>query len=597
MDIDRDKLQSVASNAGVSGTLALAGLGVEALAHNPMFLVAGGLVAYASWKYKAGDKLVEIRNQLKEGGSAASNSPVLPSVKHTPALSVEERIIAQERIRLQNLATHRLPETTEKLPAVIDDFEPEPELELRSPKASKKIFTLSQVLSGGFTPTLDQIYLGRLMDGTPVYSTAVDLCHVAIAGLTGGGKSSIIRSLAAQLCYAGANVLILNPHHTRYDLQSNPKEDWTPFEPYLVADPMECRKFENIEFYLKQVAEELLPQRLEKRAHSRRLGKPYFIVLDEIPAIVAKVPNAPEYLGYILREGRKVGINLIVASQDFLVKTIGVDGGAVRKCFLTAFYTGGDATTASVLLNTSEKNGNMPPEDKLGKGTIMARCSSVRTAALAQVPYVDNQALYRLLGPSTYNPSSMDEDCEDEIRPVTTKVLPPAPTTVLPRVPVTPAIPQTPPTPKFFAEVGPEATCENQSLKAIIASFRSGKIDVPYAQSLVARLGELSIEDELIAIDVFGAAFFGAALPEEKKPSQPGIHLLPDLTRMVVGGTVVTEKPMRKELQTALDLYLDGADSYRKLGDALGRDKDHAGKLIRELQDLGKIKKSNDESN
>jgi hypothetical protein len=50
---------------------------------------------------------------------------------------------------------------------------------------------------------------------------------------------------------------------------------------------------------------------------------------------------------------------------------------------------------------------------------------------------------------------------------------------------------------------------------------------------------------------------------------------------------------LRKELQDALDLYYKGYESYRKLGDAMGIDKDRAGKLIRELQEMGLIAKAN----
>lgn len=128
------------------------------------------------------------------------------------------------------------------------------------------IQTFSQMLRR-FTPSLEQIYLATLEDGTPVYSTSKGLCHVALAGSTGGGKSSLIRLIMCQLCSAKANVLLLNPHYTRYDLEED--EDWTPFEPYLVEDPMECRKYENIEFFLKQIADELLPKRLDKYARSQ----------------------------------------------------------------------------------------------------------------------------------------------------------------------------------------------------------------------------------------------------------------------------------------------------------------------------------------
>lgn len=279
--------------------------------------------------------------------------------------------------------------------------------ELARPQRKRSgIFLFSGVLKD-FTPSLDKIYLGTLASGEHVFCRAKHLCHVALAGPTRGGKSSLMRMLLAQLCYAGASVLILNPHYSRYihaDEGDYEDQDWTPFEPYLVFDPMECRKYEVITHYLKQVAEVLLPERLEKYAHSQPVGKPYFIALDELPAIVAHIKEAPDYLAYILREGAKVGIFLIVASHDFLVKTISPNGagGAVRECYRTAFYAGGDATTAKILLDMPA---NQLPEADLGTGTIMLRNWQVcKKAALASAPLLDNRALYTLLGASTYKP-------------------------------------------------------------------------------------------------------------------------------------------------------------------------------------------------
>ena len=266
------------------------------------------------------------------------------------------------------------------------------------------LFTFSEVLRS-FTPSLTNIYLAS-QDGKPLYCMARDLCHVALAGNTGGGKSSTMRMLMAQLCKAGANVLLLNPHYTDYDLEYD--EDWTPFKPYLMHDPLECTEYSVIEFYLKQVATVLLPKRLARRKQSLPLGKPYFIVMDELPAIIKKIPAVPGYLEDILREGRKVGIYLIVASQDFLVKTISPNGGgAVRDCYRTAYYSGGDATTANILLDVPAKE---IPEHELGKGQVMFRGGSVvKKAVRATVPYTDNEALYRLLGPSTYVPTATHE--------------------------------------------------------------------------------------------------------------------------------------------------------------------------------------------
>lgn len=135
-------------------------------------------------------------------------------------------------------------------------------------------------------------------------------------------------------------------------------------------------------------------------------------MIDELPSIVSQLPNVPDYLAKILREGRKVGIYLVTAAQDFLVKTISPqDGGAIRKCYRTAIYVGGDPTTAKTLLDIPV---NQIPENSLGKGTVMIRNLSIKQAKLAHVPYVDNESLYMLLGPSTYKAMSVSEP-DDEI--------------------------------------------------------------------------------------------------------------------------------------------------------------------------------------
>ena len=322
-----------------------------------------------------------------------------------------------ERTRLlpeNQQATRRLPDEDEEYINFDDEYEDAPPSVLGSAKSG--MFTLSQLLASGFRPTLKKIFLARLMDGTDIFVEAKDLCHVALAGNTGNGKSSLMRLIMAQLCMIRVDVLLLNPHYMRLDRSANPPEDWTPFEPYLKQPPIPCANFEQIGFYLKWMAETLLPKRVERARNGGGVGKPYFIIIDEVPAIVKKVEEAPEYISAILREGRKYGIFLICASQDFQVKTIGMDGGGVRKCFRTAFYVGGDMATAKALL---EKSAGEIPETSLGKGTVMIRCKATQSAVLAKVPYVDNESLYKMLGPSTFNQGNQEEEEEDdELAPV-----------------------------------------------------------------------------------------------------------------------------------------------------------------------------------
>lgn len=289
-------------------------------------------------------------------------------------------------------------------------------------RAESGKFTFSEVLSGGFTPSLSQIYLGRLEDGTPLTVAAKDLCHVALPGATGHGKSSLIRLLMAQLCYCGLPVYLLNPHYMVFDREHD--EDWTPFTPYLKADPFVCKDMAAIKKVLDWIVYQLLPSRKERAAKGGRIGKPYFFVLDEVPDIVKAIPGASEQIGKILREGRKYGLYLIVASQDFSVKTLGVEGeGSIRKCFHTILYAGGDPISVRELLNAkSGKVGNLEiDENALGKGPIIARYMAREKAqdalktvvTSAHSPYTDNESLYSLLGPSTF--VAEDEEPEEEL--------------------------------------------------------------------------------------------------------------------------------------------------------------------------------------
>lgn len=263
-----------------------------------------------------------------------------------------------------------------------------------------------------FTPTREQIFLGYLPGGQAVYVTLEDLCHVALAGLTGNGKTTLMRLLVSQLEYVGAKVLILNPHYTSYDIKKH--EDWTPIERHLYRPPV--TDFAAIGGVMKWVATVLLRDRMERYRQSISWGEPIFVVIDELPAIVKQVPEFPEYVSAILREGRKVDILLIVASQDFLARTVGPDeGGAVRKNYKTKMYVGGDVTTAKVLLDIPPAQ---IPEDALGSGVIMMRNQAVKRASLARVPYVDNKALYQLLGPSTYVPSEQQPQQDIQALPL-----------------------------------------------------------------------------------------------------------------------------------------------------------------------------------
>lgn len=345
--------------------------------------------------------------QLKAHKMLPAESCATEKAQQLPEQTQQQRVVTQadEQSLLEDMETLQPKPLASRRSE--DDLQSLEDILQRSDNTLPGRCVFSTVLRA-FMPSKEKIFLGYLPGGQAVYVTLEDLCHVALAGLTGNGKTTLIRLLVSQLEYVGAKVLILNPHYTSYDIKKH--EDWTPIERHLYRPPV--TDFVAIGGMMRWAATVLLRDRLEKYRQSTPWGSPIFIVIDELPAIVNEVREFPEYVSAILREGRKVDIFLIVASQDFLTKTIGPDeGGAVRKNYKTKMYVGGDVTTAKVLLD-------MPPaqipEDQLGGGIIMMRNQAVKTASLARVPYVDNEAIYTLLGPSTYVASKREAEEEED---------------------------------------------------------------------------------------------------------------------------------------------------------------------------------------
>ena len=258
----------------------------------------------------------------------------------------------------------------------------------------------------GWRPTPQSILLGIAPGGQPVTVPLKSLCHVALAGATGGGKSVLMRLLLSQLLYVKANVILADPHYAAFDPESG--EDWRPIAERLYMAPAVA--YPAIKDTLRWMATDELPKRLELRRKSEHPGTPYFLAMDELPAIVGHVPEAPEYMAVLLREGRKVGLYLVTAAQDWLVKTIG-GSGAVRDCFRTAFYVGGDAQSARVLLDITGR----VDDGGLGKGIVMMRSSATLKAALSRIPYASNHALYDLLPTTNPLQSHFTDEVIDDV--------------------------------------------------------------------------------------------------------------------------------------------------------------------------------------
>jgi hypothetical protein len=437
--------------AGLSlGTFLLTQVGLAAYHEGAIGFIVGCGITYAAWKFA--DEVFE-----NDGGDDSPQPLAVTGGGKRHGLAA--RLLKSQEQRRAEAATDErsldeIRADIARMPDVhsdeYDDFDFDDDDETQFTRRS--LFRFSELLASGFVPSVNKIFVGRTMNGQDIFVPATKLCHVAISGKTGGGKGSLMRMIMTQLCFIGVKVLLLNPHYMRMVRAEEGvefDEDWSPFEgtnprtgrPYLEASPIKCAEFSKIEERLQWAVEGLLQQRMKASREEGVRFAPYFIVIDEWPSIAKKIKAAPDYLAELLREGRKFGIFVIVASQDFQVKTIGMEGGSVRKCLLTCFYTGGDPTTAKELLYPEPSKVTIPESD-LGKGTIMMRCTGTENkAVLALVPFVDNKAVYRLLGPSTFV-TQRDGHEADELEEVTdenekrTEALS-AEATVIPNVPET----------------------------------------------------------------------------------------------------------------------------------------------------------------
>lgn len=245
-------------------------------------------------------------------------------------------------------------------------------------------------------PTKDRILLG-IDEAGPVTVSVPDLCHVALLGSTGGGKSNLLRLIVPQLQAIGASVVLADPHFAPVDPESG--EDWRPIAARLMFAP--AVKAAEIDHALDYMTEEL-ERRLERRNRGERFGPPLFLAFDELPVICDLVKDAPARLGRLLREGRKVHLLTVGASQSMLIKEIG-GSSALRDQYRTCYYVGGDRKSASAMLDMPERTIDDGP---LGMGVVLLRSKATAPAHLVRVPMVSNEALYTMLGGETTDESA-----------------------------------------------------------------------------------------------------------------------------------------------------------------------------------------------
>ncbi len=250
-------------------------------------------------------------------------------------------------------------------------------------------FDLSRELAA-FTPSPGGIFLGRAASG-PVLVPMSRLWHIALAGATGGGKTNILRLILAQLLHLGAVCYLCDIHYAPVKRGV----DWTPIAGRLAAPPV--RDVATIAELVKWMARQELQARIDREFRGEAIGAPMYLAIEELPALVGERKDVIPDLAKLLRQGRQYDLCVIGAAQDILVSTLGT-GGGVRECFRTGFYTGGDMTTARVLLDLQK--GQSINEAGLGEAGRVYLKTVLSTMQEVRVPWADNEAVRWLLSGS-----------------------------------------------------------------------------------------------------------------------------------------------------------------------------------------------------
>jgi hypothetical protein len=231
------------------------------------------------------------------------------------------------------------------------------------------------------------VLIGLAAGGQPIVSSVGQLCHVSFLGSTGGGKTNLMRVILPQLLARGAKAALIDPHYADFDPETG--ENWRAIRSRLFMEP--AYKAGEMKTMLSYFTRELA-HRLERRRSGQNVGPALFLAFDELPVITKMVPTAQEAFGSILREGRKVGIYLLGATQSMLVKDVG-SSSAIRDQFRTVCYLGGDRKSASSLLDLPEREID---DSVLGKGIALVRAAG-QPPQLVRIPLASNEVIEHLL--------------------------------------------------------------------------------------------------------------------------------------------------------------------------------------------------------
>lgn len=171
-----------------------------------------------------------------------------------------------------------------------------------------------------------RVGLGVRMDGQHVVLSWPRLGHVLTAGMTGSGKSVFLRSLVYQALRDGMQLLLADIDQATFPMLAGNSALMAPIATNAaeVANLVErglgecdsrAALFQAVPGYPENVE--------EYNQHAEQKLQRVLIVLDEFSAVAAAVPQIKERIGALAWRGRKFGLHVVFAAQEFTKELVG----------------------------------------------------------------------------------------------------------------------------------------------------------------------------------------------------------------------------------------------------------------------------------
>lgn len=220
--------------------------------------------------------------------------------------------------------------------------------------------SLARLLKWGDIGPGKPLLLGYTRDAgnllQPITATMKDAYSIAVAGVPGSGKTVTTAYLAAQTALQGAKLLVVDPHG---DAQGSLAEMLLSLRPALLEPP--AVEEADILRVLQVARDEIV-----RRKHGAT-GAPWVLVADEWTALMrrARVSDLLAALvEQVAQEGRKLGVNLLVAGQVWTVDAAG--GSPLRDAIASAIVHRSKPQQARALIPTAGKEvAKLPPGEGL----------------------------------------------------------------------------------------------------------------------------------------------------------------------------------------------------------------------------------------